>query len=215
MKQGQTRLLDSLAALGLLYIGIDRMFFDRIAGDDALSLIQRILAVVVGLLLITLGVSLFVVAWRGRPPVDATDTNAIKNNLLTHAYCAAPSALVFGVFLIRSVKELDIPDVTVAVLSGVSSVFVLFRTNLLVRRLASGETLKKNVRQFLWSCIFFNMLSCMFGMAVSGYTWFSTDFLQKFGVIFWGAMTAIATYPVHRDAKRLAGAVGQTQLPSD
>jgi len=56
------RLLNLLPALGLLYVGIDRVFFDKIVGGDPLSWIQRILSIVVGILLGALGVSLFVVA---------------------------------------------------------------------------------------------------------------------------------------------------------
>ncbi len=92
--------------------------------------------------------------------------------------------------------------------------FVLFWTRRALRRLATGEIVKKHAGQFLWSCIFFSMLSLMFGMAVSGYVWFSTDFMRRFGVVFWSAMTAVAIYPVHRDAKRLAEAAGPTQLTS-
>src|SRR5271156_6828291 len=86
------RLLSLLAALGLLYVGIDRVFFDKIAGGDPLSWIQRILTIVVGILLSTVSVSLFVVAWRGRFPVTAVHTNSLTEKLLAHAFCAAPSA---------------------------------------------------------------------------------------------------------------------------
>lgn len=91
------------------------------------------------------------------------------------------------------------------VLSGASLACVLFWTRREVGTVAASEAAKKHAGQFLWSCVFFCMLSFMFGMAVSGYAWFSADFLRRFGVIFWGAMTAIAIYPVRRDAKRLAG----------
>ena len=89
--------------------------------------------------------------------------------------------------------------------------FVLFWTRRAVRRLATGEIANKHAGPFLWSCIFFSMLSFMFGMAVSGYAWFSTDFMRTFGVVFWGAMTAVAIYPVRRDAKRLATSVQRDQ----
>jgi hypothetical protein len=55
----EIRLLSLLAALGLLYVGIDRIFFDRIVGGDPLSSIQRILTIVVGILLSTVSVILF------------------------------------------------------------------------------------------------------------------------------------------------------------
>jgi hypothetical protein len=84
--------------------------------------------------------------------------------------------------------------------------FVLFWTRRAVRRLATGEVASKHARQFLWSCIFFSAYPFMLGMAVAGYVWSSTDFIWKFSVVFWGAMTAVAIYPVRRDAKRLADA---------
>lgn len=49
-------------ARGLLYVGIDRMFFDRIAGGDPLATIARILTVLVGTLLIIFSIGLFVAA---------------------------------------------------------------------------------------------------------------------------------------------------------
>jgi hypothetical protein len=55
------------------------------------------------------------------------------------------------------------------------------------------------------------MFSFMLGMAMSGYVWFSTDFIRTFGLVFWTAMTAVAIYPVRRDAKRLADAVQRDQ----
>jgi hypothetical protein len=210
----EVRLLSLLAALGLLCVGIDRVFFDRIVGGDPLSTIQRILTIVVGILLSTVSVSLFVVAWRGRFPITAMDTNSITEKLLAHAFCGAPSAFVFGVFLVRTIKYLNILDFTVVVLFGASLMFVLFWTRRAVRRLATGEIANKHGRQFLWSCIFFSMLSCMLGMAVSGYVWFSTDFMRSFGVVFWSAMTAVAIYPVRRDARRLADAVASSHITS-
>ena len=208
----QIRLLNLLAALGLLYVGIDRVFFDRIVGGDPLSIIQRILTIVVGILLSAVSFSLFVVAWTGRFPVTAKNTNSLTEKLLAHAFCAAPSAFLIGVFLVRTIKFSNMLDFTVVVLSGASLMFVLFWTRREVRRLASGEITNKHAVQFLWSCIFFSMLSFMFGMAVSGYVWFSTDFMRTFGVVFWSAMAAVAIYPVRRDAKRLADAVASSHI---
>jgi hypothetical protein len=110
----ENRLLNLLAALGLLYVGIDRVFFDRIVGVDPLSTIQRILTIVVGILLGAVSVSLFVVAWRGRFPVTAINTNSITERLLAHAFCPAPSAFVCGVFLVRTIKYLKPPAKRVA-----------------------------------------------------------------------------------------------------
>jgi hypothetical protein len=62
----KVRWLTLLAALGLLYVGIDRMFFDRIVGSDPLAGIERTLVILVGTLLVAVSISLFVAAWTGR-----------------------------------------------------------------------------------------------------------------------------------------------------
>jgi len=214
MKDPKTvRWLTLLAALGLLFVGIDRIFFDRIVGGDPLSWIQRILTIVVGTLLVTLSISLLVAAWRGRPVITMS-TNSTKGKLLAHAFCAAPSALVFGFCLVRTIKHFDNLYLTVMVLFGASLIADLLWTRREVRRLATSEMAKKAATPFLWSCIFFSMLSFGLGMAVSGWNWFSTDFIREFNLLFWSAMTGIAIYPVCRDAKRLAAAAGPSQIPS-
>jgi len=205
------RVLSLLGALGLLYVGMDRVFFDGTMGNDALSWVQRILTILVGILLSAVSISLLVVAWRGGFPVAATNTGSTSENLLAHAMCAAPSAFVVGAFLIRTIKTSNLLDLTVAILSAVSLVFVLLWTRGAVRKLGTRETAKKHAVQFLWSCIFFSMQCFMLGMAVSGYVWFSTDFLRRFGLVFWSAMTAVSVYPVRRDAKRLADAAGPSR----
>jgi hypothetical protein len=58
------RWLNPLIGLGLLGVGIDRIFFDKIAGDDLLGVIYNTGAIVVGCLLSILGISLFVAAVR-------------------------------------------------------------------------------------------------------------------------------------------------------
>jgi len=206
------RWLTLLAAFGLLYVGIDRMSFDRIVGSDPLARIERTLAILVGTLLVAVSISLFVAAWTGRP-LAAVNTKSIKGKLLAHAFCAAPGALVFGFSLVRTIKHFDSLYLTVMVLFGASLIADLLWTRHEVRRLAASEIAKKAATQFLWSCIFFSMLSFGLGMAVSGWNWFSTDFMRGFNLLFWSAMTGIAIYPVCRDAKRLADAAGPSQIP--
>jgi hypothetical protein len=178
-------------------------------GGDPLANIEKVLSIVVGCLLSALGISLFVAALTERFPVTAM--NSIKGKLLTHAFCAAPSAFVCGFCLVRTIKHFDILSLTVMVLFGVSLIFDLFWTRREVRRLAASETAKKHATQFLWSCIFFSMLSLGLGMAVSGFVWSSTDFIRIFGAVFWSAITGVAIYPVLRDAKRLADAAGPSR----
>ncbi len=72
----EIRLVNLLAALGLLYVGIDRVFFDRIVGDDPLSWIQRILTIVIGILLGAVSVSLFVLRGEAASPVSTMNTNS-------------------------------------------------------------------------------------------------------------------------------------------
>jgi hypothetical protein len=141
-------------------------------------------------------------------------TKSIKGKLLAHAFCAAPGALVCGFCLVHTIKHFDSLYLTVMVLFGASLIADLLWTRREVRRLAASEIAKKAATQFLWSCIFFSMLSFGLGMAVSGRNWFSTDFMRGFNELFWSAMTGIATYPVCRDAKRLADAAGSSQIPS-
>jgi len=106
-----------LAALGLLYVGIDRLFFDRIAGSDPLARIERTLAILVGTLLVAVSISLIVTAWTGRP-LAARNTNSTKGKLLLHAFSAAPGALVFGFCLVRTIQHFDSLYLTVMILFG-------------------------------------------------------------------------------------------------
>ena len=146
----RVRWLTLLAALGLLCIGIDRMFFDRIVGSDPLAKIERILAILVGTLLVALSIGLFVAGWTGRS-LTALNTNSTKGKLLWHAFCAAPSAVVFGFGLVRTTRHFDNLYLTVTVLFGVSLIADLLWTRREVRRLAVSEMAKKAATQFLWS----------------------------------------------------------------
>jgi hypothetical protein len=138
-------------------------------------------------------------------------TNSVETKLVVHAFCAAPSALVFGFCLVRMIKHFDSIYLTVMVLFGASLIADLLWTRREVRRLAAGKIANKAATQFLWSCIFFSMLSFGLGIAAAGLTWLNADFLQIFNVVFWSAMTGIAIYLVWRDAKCLADAAGPGQ----
>jgi hypothetical protein len=140
--------------------------------------------------------------------------NSTTWKLFADACGAALGAFVVGLCLVRTIKHFDSLYLTVMVLFGASLIADLLWTRREVRRLAASETAKKAATQFLWSCIFFSMLAFSLGMAVSGWNWFNTDILQKFNLLFWSAVTSIGIYPVHRDAKRLADAVGPSQVPS-
>jgi len=83
-----------------------------------------------------------------------------------------------------------------------------------VRRLAASETARKHATQFLWSYIFFIMISLIFGMAHQSHTNSDTDFMSRFGVLIWSTITGAVIYSVVRDAKRLADAVGPSQITS-
>jgi hypothetical protein len=141
------------------------------------------------------------------------NTNSIKGKLLVYAFCAAPSALVFGFFLVRTSLHFDNLSLTGTLLFAGCLIADLLYTRHEVRRLAQSEIAKKAATQFLWSCIYFSLISFTLGVAMSGWNWFSTDFIRGFNLIFWSAMTGIAIYPVRRDAKRLADAAGPSQIP--
>jgi hypothetical protein len=119
---------------------------------------------------------------------------------------------VFGLCLVRTIKQLDRVYVTGMVLSGAFLIFALFWTHRAVRSVATAETANNHATQFLWSCIFFSMLSLGFSTAVSNFVWSGPDLISGFGVAFYGALTCVAIYPVQRDAKRLAEAIGTNQV---
>src|SRR5947209_2412556 len=73
-----------------------------------------------------LGISLIVAGVRGRFPVTAI--NSITGKLLTHAFCAAPSAFFCGFCLVLTITHFDILSLTATVLFGVSLIFDLFWT---------------------------------------------------------------------------------------
>src|SRR5258708_12973093 len=80
--------------------------------------------------------------------------------------------------MVCAVKCVDGPYLTVSVLFGVSLISDLLWARREVRRLAVSEMAKKAATQFLWSCIFFSMLSFGLGMAVSCWNWFCTTPVQ-------------------------------------
>lgn len=210
----KVRWLTLLVALVLLYDGIDTMFFDRIIGSNPLAWIEGTLAILVGTLLITVSIGLFVVTWTGRP-ITAMNTNfTIVGKLFAHACCAALGAFMFGLFVAGAIKHIDSRYFTGMVLYGGFLIFVLFWTRRAVQRLAASETAREHATQFLWSCIFFSMLSFGFGMAVTAVILYSADFTRTFLAAWFGALTCVGIYPVLRDSKRLADAAGPSNITS-
>jgi len=143
--------------------------------------------------------------WGSNPSI-AMKPDSLNRKLLLYAFYAAPGAAVVGLCLVRTIKHFDGLDLAFTILFGAALISDLIWTRREVRPLATNENAKDHATQFLWSCLFFSMISFMFGMALSGYVWFHTDFIRTFGVIFWSVITAIAIYPVCRDARRLADA---------
>jgi hypothetical protein len=132
----------------------------------------------------------------------------MTGKLMAHAFGGAFAAFVFGLCLGHTLlKHLDSVYSAGMLLAGAGFVFVLFWTHYVIKRVRVSEASRQSERQFLWSCVFFAMISTIFGLQVSGITWFSTDFLREFGFVFWGLMTLVAIFPVRRDAKRLARGV--------
>jgi hypothetical protein len=54
------------------------------------------------------------------------------------------------------------------------------------------------------------MISATFGSGVSS-LWYFSDFIRTFGVVWYGGLTSVAVFCVHRDAKRLTDA-GPNQI---
>jgi len=129
-------------------------------------------------------------------------------------------AFVFGLCLTHTlIKHFDGLYSTLMIFSGASLIFVLLWTCRVVRRItpaqhATSEVARKSARQFLWSCVYFALISSSFGVAVSSVIWHGSDFIRTFGVVFWAIITCVAIYPVRRDAKHLA-AVGPSQVASE
>ena len=128
--------------------------------------------------------------------------------VLAYAFCAGAAAFVFGLSCGHLIIRHHRWYVTASgVLGGALLAFVLLWIRHAVWRLASSETAQNSARQFLWSCIFFSMISSPFGAFVSGLIWYSHDIIRIAGAVWFGLLTCIAIYPVRRDAKRLVSAL--------
>jgi uncharacterized membrane-anchored protein len=92
-----------------------------------------------------------------------------------------------------TIKHFDSLYVAGLVLSGAFLMFVLYWTRRATRRLAASETARKSASTFLWSCIIFSMISLSLGIQVSGYVWYGSDFIRRFGVVFWSGITGIVS----------------------
>ena len=121
---------------------------------------------------------------------------------------------MFGLFLVRTIEHFDIRYVIGIVLCGAFFTCALFWTRSEVRQFAKNETARKLADQFLWSCIFFSMLSLVFGIAATAVILYSADFTRTFGAVWFGALNCVGIYPVLRHAKRLVDSVGPSQITS-
>ncbi|HTS31047.1 MAG TPA: hypothetical protein VMH81_34485 [Bryobacteraceae bacterium] len=130
--------------------------------------------------------------------------------LMAAACVNALLAFVFGLCLGRVLIQRLTGSYVGLALSGASLILAFLWTSRAVRRIGgapypSGDAVRKNRVQFLWSCTFFAMISFALGIAVSSFFWYGPDFIQIFGLVFWCLITCVAIYPVRRDAKRFAG----------
>ena len=123
---------------------------------------------------------------------------------LVAAACWA-AMMAFGVGLCLGhtvIKHVDVWYSTGLIASGAALVLVLHSIRRAVGQLA---TARQQAHQFLWSCVFFAMLSTGFGIAVAGWIWYASDFVRSFGAIWFGALTCVGIFLVRRDAKRAIG----------
>ena len=133
--------------------------------------------------------------------------NSLTRKLLAGACGAAVAAFVLGICTGRALKATQgRVYFSGMAFSGAILICVLLWTGRATRRFATSEEARKRARQFLASCVFFSMLTSTFGIFVSGLIWYSRDFIRIFGAAWFGLLTCVAIFPVHRDAKRLAGA---------
>ena len=134
--------------------------------------------------------------------------SSVLGRLTMHAFLIASAAFALGLCAGHVwIQRWDELYAAGMLISGACLTFVLMRTYGEGHKLtgsATSDDARKTAGQFVWSCVFFAMISSMFGMSLSGIIWHSADFLRTFGLIFWGVITAVAVYPVRRDAKRLA-----------
>jgi hypothetical protein len=139
----------------------------------------------------------------------ADRTVALPHNLrrlLANAFGAGLIAFLFGLCLVRTVKQFDSLFFASAILSAALLVVVLLWTRVAVKERATSETAKKGARQFLFSCLFFSLVCAGLGFAVAGAIWNSGSF-QTFSVVFYGGIVGAGIYCVLRDAKRLSAAL--------
>jgi hypothetical protein len=135
-----------------------------------------------------------------------TKINSTTRTLVADACLAALAAFGIGLCFGCAFVRQDRLCFTGMIIFSAVLIFVLLWTRRAAQQLATSESAKKSASTFLWSCIFFSMLSSSFGLAVFRFVWSSPDFLWRFDVVFWSVITGVAIYPVCRDAKRLADA---------
>jgi len=127
--------------------------------------------------------------------------------LFAHACCGAVGAFVFGLCLASTIVHFEGLTLSVTVLFGIPIISDWFWTRREVRRFVASRTAKERATQFLWSYVFFCMLSSGFGIAVMSIIAQSADVTRTFGATVFGVLTCVGIYPVLRDAKRFADAV--------
>jgi len=129
--------------------------------------------------------------------------------LFARASWAASAAFAFGLCLGSSLIATGHNRLycgAAMALAGAVLVFVLLWTSRAVWRLVTSETARESAGQFLWSCVFFSMLSLSFGVMMSGLAGYGADFFRIFLAVCNGVFTSVGIYCVCRDAKRLADA---------
>jgi uncharacterized membrane-anchored protein len=132
--------------------------------------------------------------------------NSTTRTLVAYACLAALAAFGIGLCFGGAFVRQDRLCFTGMIIFSAVLIFVLLWTRRAAQKLATSESAKKSASTFLWSCIFFSMLSSSFGMAVFRFVWSSPDFMWRVDAVFWSAITGVAIYPVCRDAKRLTDA---------
>jgi len=133
-------------------------------------------------------------------------SDATTFKLLAHAGCAAPGAIIIGLCAARLARHFDEVGVTLAVVFALCLLADLVWIRREVHLLGMGELAREPAAQFLWSCVFLSLISLGLGMAVGSLLWFEGDFVRRFSLGFWTLMAISASYPLFRDAKRLADA---------
>jgi hypothetical protein len=141
----------------------------------------------------------------------AESVNDKIGKVMADAVFTALVAFLFGVFLAGTIKKIDGFPLAATVFCGASAIFGIFWTRRAVQRLltakyTTSEMAKRGARQLVLFCVCFAVNSVTFGFAVMA-ALHSSDGFYAFSACWWGTLSCVWFYCVHREARRLTSAL--------